>query len=111
MLYVFLFNLSLKFPHTSSVLSPEEKAPSKCQHQQKPPELYMTNAKAQSYDIAPKVILDIEGDPHVCGLPLYVELVARLQAEWKRMLEGNYDLYYNWKKVEYFSQPKLKQDI
>ena len=29
----------------------------------------------------PKVILDIEGDPHVGSLPLYVELVARLQAE------------------------------
>ena len=87
MLYVFLFNLSLKFPHTSSVLSPEEKAPSKCQHQQKPTELYMTSAKAQSYDIAPKVILDIEGDPHVCGLPLYVELVARLQAKQERIVE------------------------
>jgi len=49
MLYVFFLNLSLQFPHTSSVLSSE-------------------------------IILDIEGDPHVCGLPLYVELVARLQA-------------------------------
>ena len=56
----------------------------------------MTSGKAQSYDIAPKVILDIEGDPHVSGLPLYVELVARLQAEWETIMEGNYDLlYYN----------------
>ena len=31
--------------------------------------------------LVPKVILDIEGDPHVSGLPLYVKLVARLQAE------------------------------
>ena len=95
MLYVFLFNLSLKFPHTSSVLSPEEKAPSKCQHQQKPTELYMTSAKAQSYDIAPKVILDIEGDPHVCGLPLYVELVARLQAKQERIVERYNTLLLN----------------
>ena len=42
----------------------------------------------------PKVILDIEGDPHVSGLPLYVELVAGLQAEWERELWREIMTYY-----------------
>ena len=33
----------------------------------------------------PEVILDIESDAHVGGLPLYVELVAGLQAGQKRV--------------------------
>ena len=39
------------------------------------------------FKFSPEVILDIEGDPHVCGLPLYVELVARLQAKQERIVE------------------------
>ena len=35
----------------------------------------------------PEVILDIESDAHVGGLPLYVELVARFQADQEYMCE------------------------
>ena len=68
-------------------------------------------ATVHRHGMVPKVILDIEGDPHVSGLPLYVELVAGLQAEWERIMEGNYDLlYYNrrkkWK-ISHNEYPKL----
>ena len=42
--------------------------------------------------LQPEIILDIEGDSHVCGLPLYVELVARLQAKQERIMECKYVL-------------------
>ena len=45
------------------------------------------NVKTKRHKIftEPEVILDIESDAHVGGLPLYVELVARLRAGQKRV--------------------------
>ena len=65
MLNVFFLNLSLQFPNTSGILGSEE------------------NVKTKRHKMftEPEVILDIESDAHVGGLPLYVELVAGLQAK------------------------------
>ena len=71
MLNVFFLNLSLQFPNTSGILGSEEK----CQEKTKRHKMFTE----------PEVILDIESDAHVGGLPLYVELVAGLQAGQKRV--------------------------
>ena len=39
------------------------------------------------YTAKPEVVFHIEGDSHVGGLPLYVELVTRFQADQEYMCE------------------------
>ena len=80
MLYVFFLNLPLQFPHTSSVLG-SEKDPSEFQNIVVNKPSFENHFQKSIRCLPPEIILDIEGDPHVGGLPLYVELVAGLQAK------------------------------
>lgn len=75
MLYVLFLNLSFKLPHTASILSPAEKI------------LFRNALNEPPLHCQPEVVFHIEGDSHVGGLPLYVELVTRFQADQEYVCE------------------------
>ena len=82
MLYVLFLNLSFKLPHTASILSPAEK-------------IWFRIALNESPLLCqPEVVLNIEGDSHVGGLPLYVELVTRFQADQEYVCECFRTLFF-----------------
>ena len=82
MLYVLFLNLSFKLPHTASILSPAEK-------------IWFRNALNElPLHCQPEVVFHIEGDSHVGGLPLYVELVTRFQADQEYVYECFRTLFF-----------------
>ena len=82
MLYVLFLNLSFKLPHTASILSPAEK-------------IWFRNAfNDPLLHCQPEVVFHIEGDSHVGGLPLYVELVTRFQADQEYVCECFRTLFF-----------------
>ena len=89
MLYVLFLNLSFKLPHTASILSPAEK-------------IWFRNAfNDPLLHCQPEVVFHIEGDSHVGGLPLYVELVTRFQADQEYVCECFRTLFFfKWSPVK-----------